>query len=153
MTPNPAGDPARNPVVTTGGINLPIVKWWTRRRRVLRFLLGAFVVGGAAAITPGAGDKMAAYSAEAPALSPPLRSLLGARQWLNGEPLRPKDVQGKVVLVNFWTFPALTACECCPTFAPGPIDTKIEVWWWSAYKHQSLHSRKTAKTSQRRQRI
>lgn len=114
MTPNPAGDPARNPVVTTGGINLPIVKWWTRRRRVLRFLLGAFVVGGAAAITPGAGDKMAAYSAEAPALSPPLRSLLGARQWLNGEPLRPKDVQGKVVLVNFWTFSCINCLRVLP---------------------------------------
>jgi thiol-disulfide isomerase/thioredoxin len=31
-------------------------------------------------------------------------SFAGATSWLNSEPLRATDLQGKVVLVNFWTF-------------------------------------------------
>jgi hypothetical protein len=30
-------------------------------------------------------------------------SLAGATEWLNSEPLRPEDLRGNVVLVNFWT--------------------------------------------------
>jgi thiol-disulfide isomerase/thioredoxin len=41
---------------------------------------------------------------QGPALFAPLASVLTTRQWLNTEPLRPDDLRGKVVLVNFWTF-------------------------------------------------
>jgi thiol-disulfide isomerase/thioredoxin len=37
-------------------------------------------------------------------LSAPLASVLTAQKWLNTPPLRPEDLRGKVVLVNFWTF-------------------------------------------------
>jgi thiol-disulfide isomerase/thioredoxin len=41
---------------------------------------------------------------QGPALSAPLASVLTAHKWLNTPPLRPEDLRGKVVLVNFWTF-------------------------------------------------
>src|SRR5918997_6925683 len=31
-------------------------------------------------------------------------SLDGATEWLNSEPLRPDELRGRVVLVNFWTW-------------------------------------------------
>jgi thiol-disulfide isomerase/thioredoxin len=43
-------------------------------------------------------------AAQGSALSAPLASLLSAQKWLNTQPLRPEDLRGKVVLVNFWTF-------------------------------------------------
>jgi thiol-disulfide isomerase/thioredoxin len=43
-------------------------------------------------------------SGQDPALSAPLASVLTAQKWLNTEPLRPENLRGKVVLVNFWTF-------------------------------------------------
>src|SRR3954452_25545047 len=30
-------------------------------------------------------------------------ALGGATEWLNSEPLRPAELQGRVVVVNFWT--------------------------------------------------
>jgi cytochrome c biogenesis protein CcdA/thiol-disulfide isomerase/thioredoxin len=47
-------------------------------------------------------------------LSAPLRSLLGARQWLNTPPLQPADISGKVVLVNFWTYSCINCLRALP---------------------------------------
>src|SRR5271170_1307167 len=44
----------------------------------------------------------------------PLRSLLEARQWLNTQPLRPEDLRGKVVLVNFWTYSCINSLRALP---------------------------------------
>jgi thiol-disulfide isomerase/thioredoxin len=38
------------------------------------------------------------------AFSDELDSLRGATAWINSEPLAPKDLEGKVVLVEFWTY-------------------------------------------------
>jgi thiol-disulfide isomerase/thioredoxin len=46
-------------------------------------------------------------------LAGPLRSLLDAPQWLNG-PLRSEDLQGKVVLVNFWTYSCINSLRPLP---------------------------------------
>jgi cytochrome c biogenesis protein CcdA/thiol-disulfide isomerase/thioredoxin len=48
------------------------------------------------------------------ALSAPLLSLLAARIWLNGAPLRPEDLRGKVVLVNFWTYSCINCLRTLP---------------------------------------
>jgi thiol-disulfide isomerase/thioredoxin len=56
----------------------------------------------------------AAYAAPDPALSGPLRSLLGAQQWLNTQLLRPEDIRGKVVLVNFWTYSCINCLRALP---------------------------------------
>jgi len=57
---------------------------------------------------------MAASAAPSPLLPVSLRSLLGARQWLNTPPLRPEDVRGKVVLVNFWTYSCINCLRMLP---------------------------------------
>jgi thiol-disulfide isomerase/thioredoxin len=57
---------------------------------------------------------MAASAAPIPALSGSQRSLLGAQQWLNTPPLRPEDLRGKVVLVNFWTYSCINCLRALP---------------------------------------
>lgn len=49
-----------------------------------------------------------------PVLSGPLASLLEAQQWLNTPPLRPEDLRGKVVLVNFWTYSCINCLRALP---------------------------------------
>ncbi|HEV7691562.1 MAG TPA: redoxin domain-containing protein, partial [Hyphomonadaceae bacterium] len=44
----------------------------------------------------------------------PLRSVLGSSQWLNTAPLRPEDLHGKVVLVNFWTYSCINSLRPLP---------------------------------------
>ena len=55
-----------------------------------------------------------AYADPNPASFGPLRSLLQARQWLNTQPLRPEDLRGKVILVNFWTFSCINSLRALP---------------------------------------
>jgi thiol-disulfide isomerase/thioredoxin len=62
------------------------------------------------------------------ALSAPLVSLLGARQWLNTQPLQPESLRGKVVLVNFWTF----SCINCLRMLPHVRE------WAAKYKDRGL---------------
>src|SRR5262249_23076266 len=45
----------------------------------------------------------AAHPALGPMWPAPLDTLLAGKPWLNTQPLRPEDLPGKVVLVNFWT--------------------------------------------------
>ena len=107
---------------------------------MMRFAKGAVfaLLGGAAAISLGlyVGFPMGASSAgtehplvvavrkqpmmtmgpsgQDPALSAPLASVLTAQKWLNTEPLRPEDLRGKVVLVNFWTFTCVNWLRTLP---------------------------------------
>jgi thiol-disulfide isomerase/thioredoxin len=69
-----------------------------------------------------------AHAADEPTLSAPLRSLLSAQTWLNSQPLRPADLRGKVVLVNFWTF----SCINCLRMLPH-----VEAWA-AKYKERGL---------------
>jgi cytochrome c biogenesis protein CcdA/thiol-disulfide isomerase/thioredoxin len=66
------------------------------------------------ALAMGTAAYAAPEPAPNPALSGPLRSLLGARQWLNTQPLRPEDIRGKVVLVNFWTYSCINCLRVLP---------------------------------------
>lgn len=54
------------------------------------------------------------FASAAPISSGALSSLLGGRQWLNTQPLRPQDLQGKVVLVNFWTYTCVNSLRALP---------------------------------------
>ena len=47
-------------------------------------------------------------------LSGPLASIVGSRQWLNTSPLKTEDLQGKVVLVNFWTYSCINCLRVLP---------------------------------------
>ena len=59
-------------------------------------------------------DQGIARAAPAAGLSMPLISLLGAREWLNTEPLQAADLAGKVVLVNFWTYSCINSLRALP---------------------------------------
>jgi thiol-disulfide isomerase/thioredoxin len=44
----------------------------------------------------------------------PLDALSGPKSWLNGKPLRPEDLRGKVVVVNFWTYSCINSLRTLP---------------------------------------
>ena len=87
-------------------------------RRIALPLLGlvsAFAVVAILRSSPVHGIGGPAHVAGAEAtVSAPLLSLLGARQWLNTQPLQPEAVRCKVVLVNFWTFSCINCLRMLP---------------------------------------
>ena len=70
--------------------------------------LGLGWLGAGAAAAQGTSDKAAL------ALSDPKRFLFGTGPWLNTPPLRPADLRGKVVLVNFWTYSCINSLRPLP---------------------------------------
>ena len=103
-----------------------------RPSAVRRLLVGAAVVAtaGAAGLafeTLG-GDLGRAAAAPGAGLSSAQRSLLKGRQWVNTPPLRPEDLRGKVVLVNFWTY------SCINSLRPLPYVRE----WARKYKNRGL---------------
>jgi cytochrome c biogenesis protein CcdA/thiol-disulfide isomerase/thioredoxin len=44
----------------------------------------------------------------------PLASLSGATGWINSEPLTPKALHGKVVLIDFWTYSCINCLRTLP---------------------------------------
>jgi thiol-disulfide isomerase/thioredoxin len=80
-----------------------------------------FIVIGFAAVLaigalqqgPAMGGGNSAYATETEP-STPLRALFGTSQWLNTKPLRPEDLRGKVVLVNFWTYSCINCLRILP---------------------------------------
>jgi thiol-disulfide isomerase/thioredoxin len=73
---------------------------------------GAYLAGDAGRTARFA--TTAAYAADKPALSAVQLSLIGARQWLNTDPLQAADLRGKVVLVNFWTYSCINSLRALP---------------------------------------
>jgi len=82
-----------------------------RRRAVISTCVAAWAL--AAWLGSGIGTTAGAHAADL-RLSAPLQALLGAGQWLNAPPLRPENVRGRVVLVDFWTF----SCSNCLRVLP-----------------------------------
>jgi thiol-disulfide isomerase/thioredoxin len=95
-------------------------------------LLGLLSIFAAVAIlrsSPILGLAEPAHVADSDAaVSAPLLSLLGARQWLNTPPLQPDALRGKVVLVNFWTY----SCINCLRMLPHVRE------WAAKYKDRGL---------------
>lgn len=54
--------------------------------------------------------------------------LIGISSWLNSEPLKLSDLQGKVVLIEFWT----TSCPYCRKALPYVNE------WYKRYRNQGL---------------
>jgi cytochrome c biogenesis protein CcdA/thiol-disulfide isomerase/thioredoxin len=55
-------------------------------------------------------------------------SLSGATAWLNSPPLSPRDLRGKVVLVDFWTYSCINCLRALP-YVTG---------WYEKYKDHGL---------------
>jgi len=90
--------------------------------RAAPIVLVAIAVGavwlGYAAGWLGQGASPAPWAAAAvfaaPHVADPARALAGGRDWLNSPPLRPEDLRGKVVLVNFWTYTCINSLRPLP---------------------------------------
>ena len=128
--------------VSFGGRLLAVAKRSVRWGDHVRRILGAAVVAGAAIIWLGLDTgvltrwssvgtnrveqklitalrqppalELGTVAVAAPALSAPLGSLLGARPWLNTPALHARDLRGKVVLVNFWTYSCINCLRVLP---------------------------------------
>jgi len=85
---------------------------WSSARNLLRrrAIIATCMAAGALTAWLGFGNVTTAGPRAADLrLSALLQALLGARQWLNGLPLRPENVEGRIVLVDFWSF----SCSNC----------------------------------------
>lgn len=58
----------------------------------------------------------------------PAPLLLGISSWINSPPLKLSDLQGKVILIEFWT----TSCPYCRSATPYLNE------WYKRYHHQGL---------------
>ncbi|WP_426320296.1 thioredoxin family protein [Pseudoduganella sp. R-43] len=87
-------------------------------KTTLKFLAAAATLVGASA---SAGASAATAPFEAPEFS-------GITQWLNSEPLTMKQLRGKVILVDFWTYDCI---NCINTLSHV-------VQWHDKYKDKGL---------------
>jgi thiol-disulfide isomerase/thioredoxin len=72
------------------------------------------LVGDARAAEPGTPRPQPPNGPPNEPLTGPQAALLGAHDWLNTAPLRPEDLQGRVVLVNFWTYSCINCLRVLP---------------------------------------
>ena len=88
-----------------------------------RRILGAAAMSIAAAQLGIVGSAAAqfAFDSESP-------SLAGAPAWLNSQPLQMRELRGKVVLVNFWTYTCINSLRVLPYVRA----------WAEKYKAQGL---------------
>ena len=97
-----------------------------------RFVVAAvFVFAIGAAFAPLAQEKivqqLSSFAIHSPAEAE-LASLGTATDWLNSEPLRPADLRGKVVVVEFWTYSCINWLRAHPYVRA----------WAEKYKDQGL---------------
>jgi thiol-disulfide isomerase/thioredoxin len=81
-------------------------------RRVKLYLLAVF----AAALSNAIANPTIAVAQTPPSIvgSYPLSGLSGATGWLNSKPLNAKQLKGKVVLVDFWTYSCINCLRAMP---------------------------------------
>ena len=82
------------------------------RKRSLLHVLTVFVLAGSCVVSQEPKSIVG---------SSPLYSLSSATGWLNSKPLTDKQLKGKVVLIDFWTYSCINCLRAVPLpFAPGP---------------------------------
>lgn len=96
-----------------------------QRRKLLSLLgLGAASAVGAALLPRSQSPSVAAFDSTSNTslrakqddvnLGQPLHPFQGISQWLNSEPINVADLQGNVVLVQFWTFGCINSQRTLP---------------------------------------
>ncbi|HTB97755.1 MAG TPA: thioredoxin family protein [Terracidiphilus sp.] len=83
---------------------------FNRKTKLIRFAAGvmvlyALIAGGISARGQGAPEFHGVS---------PLNGLTGATQWINSKPLTAKELKGKVVLVDFWTYSCINCLRAVP---------------------------------------
>lgn len=84
--------------------------------RKLALLAVAAMLGCAVAVQPVAQAQIST-EAQAPRIEvndTPLEGLTGATGWINSKPLTAKQLKGKVVLVDFWTYSCINCLRALP---------------------------------------
>ena len=89
------------------------------RRRILR--AAAMSIAAAQLGIVGSAAAQFAIDSESP-------SLAGGSAWLNSQPLQMRELRGKVVLVNFWTYTCINSLRVLPYVRA----------WAEKYKAQGL---------------
>jgi cytochrome c biogenesis protein CcdA/thiol-disulfide isomerase/thioredoxin len=74
---------------------------------------GTPAMTGGAAMT-GGGAMMSARGGASLPIEGAMPSLDGATQWLNSEPLTTQGLQGKVVVIDFWTYSCINCIRALP---------------------------------------
>ncbi|HUS12750.1 MAG TPA: redoxin domain-containing protein [Pyrinomonadaceae bacterium] len=101
---------------------------WDRQRNILIGIVIGLVVVGAAAYATGLTKLFFGSSAEYKSSESATAPELAAGDWINSEPLKLKDLRGRVVLVEFWTF----GCYNCRNTLPHIKD------WDNRYREKGL---------------
>ncbi len=102
-----------------------------RRRNMFIGVLVAIVVVGATVYATGLSRRLVApfgSSAEYKSSESATAPELAAGDWINSEPLKLKDLRGRVILIEFWTF----GCYNCRNTLPHIKD------WDTRYREQGL---------------
>src|ERR1700744_3359394 len=83
------------------------------RRTKTRWLIPALI---AAFLAWAAGGTFPLNAQDAPSIvgSAPLPGLSAATGWINSPPLTAKQLKGKVVLVDFWTYSCINCLRAVP---------------------------------------
>ena len=123
------------PVIDYLGTMLPVLGPWfaSLLERVpepgewLRRGAATVALGGMAMIAATANAADAPYRSRLP-VEGRLPSLDGATQWLNSAPLTAEQLEGKVVLVSFWTYSCINCIRTVPYVRA----------WSDKYKDQGL---------------
>ena len=102
-----------------------------RRQNLLIGIVVAVVIVGVSVYATGLSRRLLApfgSSAEYKSLESATAPELAAGDWINSEPLKLKDLRGRVVLVEFWTF----GCINCRNTLPHVKD------WHNRYREKGL---------------
>jgi thiol-disulfide isomerase/thioredoxin len=88
---------------------MPIVAYWRKLRLYLMTAAAAALCCMVAGLPRG-------LAQEPPSIvgSAPLYGLSGATGWINSKPLTAKDLKGKVVVVDFWTYSCINCLRSLP---------------------------------------
>ncbi|UWZ85219.1 thioredoxin family protein [Occallatibacter riparius] len=87
---------------------MKVIHWKTLTLLVVLILTGLWCVGLVRHLDVEAHDTQSILG------SSPLYSLTGANGWINSKPLSPRDLKGKVVLVDFWDYSCINCIRAIP---------------------------------------
>ena len=85
-----------------------------RRQNLLIGIVVGIVVVGAAAYATGLTKLFFGSSAEYKSSESATAPELGYGEWINSEPLKLKELRGRVVLIEFWTFGCINCRNTLP---------------------------------------